>query len=588
VASVELRGLTKRYGSVAVVDAVSLKIEHGLLVCLLGPSGCGKTTTLRLIAGFVEPSEGEIAVGGKVVSSPVRTLPPENRNMSMIFQSYALWPHMTVADNVAYGLTLRKMPRAEIARKVAAILATTRLGPLADRYPGELSGGQQQRVALARALIVEPETLLLDEPLSNLDANLREEMRFEIRRLHEEFRITTVYVTHDQSEAMVTSDRIAVMNQGSIEQVDDPHTLYTKPRTRFVAGFIGRTNFIEGAANGAEIVFDRFRVPKSALENGAALTGKITFSVRPQSMRLSRAPADRGGKGPQVEVKVIERAYLGEYWDYIVMPAEGPADKMDIFLPLQGDAAFWNRRGDENYNIVVRLKRGVSLAQAQADVDVIAAQIDAVVEDIGVDAAKTGMLSSAQIIAAVADRVRHWHLERLVVDPVMVAKSGDRLLREDAVQALIHDLLPLAMVLTPNLPEAEVLLGRPLSTEDEIRQAARDILDLGPRAVVMKGGHRTGDATDILYDGCAFHAFEAERVDTLNTHGTGCTFSAAIAAGLARGDDVVQAVETAKHYVDEAIRRSRPLGTGHGATRVSRGGRRGVHLPVALRFIPVG
>src|SRR5215831_14003721 len=159
VASVELRGLTKRYGSLAVVDTVSLKIEHGLLVCLLGPSGCGKTTTLRLIAGFIEPSEGEIAVGDRVVSSPARTLPPESRNMSMIFQSYALWPHMTVADNVAYGLTLRKLPRA-------------------DSYPGELSGGQQQRVALARALIVEPETLLLDEPLSNLDANLREEMRF--------------------------------------------------------------------------------------------------------------------------------------------------------------------------------------------------------------------------------------------------------------------------------------------------------------------------------------------------------------------------------------------------------------------------
>jgi hydroxymethylpyrimidine/phosphomethylpyrimidine kinase len=196
--------------------------------------------------------------------------------------------------------------------------------------------------------------------------------------------------------------------------------------------------------------------------------------------------------------------------------------------------------------------------------DVIAAQIDAVVEDIGVDAAKTGMLSSAQIIATVADRVRHWRLERLVVDPVMVAKSGDRLLREDAIQALIHDLLPLALVLTPNIPEAEVLLGRAIGTEDEIRQAARDILDLGPRAVVMKGGHRTGDATDILYDGRAFHTFEAERVDTPNTHGTGCTFSAAIAAGLARGEDVLDAVEAAKHYVDEAIRRSRPLGSGHG------------------------
>ena len=216
MASVELRGLTKRYGEVAVVDDVSLTIEHGRLVCLLGPSGCGKTTTLRLIAGFVEPSAGEIRVGDRLVSSPARTLPPERRNMSMIFQSYALWPHMTVAQNVAYGLKLRKADRATMERKLAAILDTTHLRLLADRYPGELSGGQQQRVALARALIVEPETLLLDEPLSNLDANLREEMRFEVRRLHDEYRYTTVYVTHDQSEAMTTADLIAVMNAGKI------------------------------------------------------------------------------------------------------------------------------------------------------------------------------------------------------------------------------------------------------------------------------------------------------------------------------------------------------------------------------------
>src|ERR1700730_11614210 len=202
VASVELRNLTKRYDALAVVDGVSLHVDHGLLVCLLGPSGCGKTTTLRLIAGFVEPSDGEIAVGGRVVSSPRRTLPPEQRNMSMIFQSYALWPHMTVAENVAYGLKLRKNDRDTIARKLKSILTTTHLEHLGDRYPGELSGGQQQRVALARALVVEPQTLLLDEPLSNLDANLREEMRFEVRRLHDEYRYTTVYVTHDQSEAM--------------------------------------------------------------------------------------------------------------------------------------------------------------------------------------------------------------------------------------------------------------------------------------------------------------------------------------------------------------------------------------------------
>ena len=196
--------------------------------------------------------------------------------------------------------------------------------------------------------------------------------------------------------------------------------------------------------------------------------------------------------------------------------------------------------------------------------DIIAAQIDAVLEDIGVDSAKTGMLSSAAIIATVADRLRYWGIEQLVVDPVMVAKSGDRLLREDAVQALVQQLLPLALVLTPNLPEAEVLVGRPLLTDEAIRAAAREILEMGPRAVVMKGGHRTGPARDVLFDGRAFEVFESERFDTPNTHGTGCTFSAAIAAGLAQGRSVRDAVAEAKHFVTEAIRHSSPLGHGHG------------------------
>src|SRR5690348_5330973 len=246
VASVELRSLTKRYGDAAVVDDISLTIAHGNLVCLLGPSGCGKTTTLRLIAGFVEPSAGEIRVGDKLVSSPAQTLPPERRNMSMIFQSYALWPHMTVEENIVYGLKLRKLERAVIGKKLDAILSTTKLAPLAQRYPGELSGGQQQRVALARALIVEPETLLLDEPLSNLDANLREEMRFEVRRLHDAYRYTTVYVTHDQSEAMTTADVICVMNAGKIVQSGSPQDIYDWPHSEFVARFIGMSNVFKG------------------------------------------------------------------------------------------------------------------------------------------------------------------------------------------------------------------------------------------------------------------------------------------------------------------------------------------------------
>jgi len=321
VAAVELRGLTKRYGSLAVVDSVSLKIDHGLMVCLLGPSGCGKTTTLRLIAGFVEPSAGEIAVGGTVVSSPARTLPPENRNMSMIFQSYALWPHMTVTDNVAYGLTLRKMPRVEIAKKVANILATTRLGPLADRYPGELSGGQQQRVALARALIVEPETLLLDEPLSNLDANLREEMRFELRRLHDEYRYTTVYVTHDQSEAMTTADLIAVMNHGKIEQLGSPEEIYDRPRSEFVARFIGAANILKGKA------LDRDHVSVAGVPLrciGAALTSgsDSAISIRQHEVALAAAPP-AGTSDNMLPGTVTRNVFLGNSRDYMVELADG-------------------------------------------------------------------------------------------------------------------------------------------------------------------------------------------------------------------------------------------------------------------------
>jgi iron(III) transport system ATP-binding protein len=320
VASVELRGLTKTYGAIAVVDRVSLKIEHGLLVCLLGPSGCGKTTTLRLIAGFVEPTGGEIVVGERVVSSPARTLPPENRNMSMIFQSYALWPHMTVSDNVAYGLTLRRLPKTEIAKKVAAILATTKLSALADRYPGELSGGQQQRVALARALVVDPETLLLDEPLSNLDANLREEMRFEVRRLHDQYRYTTVYVTHDQSEAMTTADLIAVMNAGRIEQAGSPQEIYDQPRSEFVARFIGASNVVRGRALDAEHV-SIAGIAVRCVGRRLATGEETAISVRQHDIRLSAA-APSPPDGNVVAATVIRNVFLGSSRDYMVELAD--------------------------------------------------------------------------------------------------------------------------------------------------------------------------------------------------------------------------------------------------------------------------
>jgi iron(III) transport system ATP-binding protein len=320
LASVELRSLTKRYGDLAVVDDVSLTIAHGSLVCLLGPSGCGKTTTLRLIAGFVEPSAGEIRVGDQVVSSAARTLPPERRNMSMIFQSYALWPHMTVAQNVAYGLQLRKLDRTAIAQKVGQILATTQLGALADRYPGELSGGQQQRVALARALIVEPQTLLLDEPLSNLDANLREEMRFEVRRLHDEYRYTTVYVTHDQSEAMTTADVIAVMNGGKIEQAGSPEDIYDRPRSEFVARFIGSSNVLKGnAVDGNHIAFGDAVLRCVGDKLAPGTNGAI--AVRQHVVRLwAAAPQAMENVVPGT---VVRQVFLGNSRDYIVAAADG-------------------------------------------------------------------------------------------------------------------------------------------------------------------------------------------------------------------------------------------------------------------------
>jgi iron(III) transport system ATP-binding protein len=320
LASVELRDLTKRFGSLAVVDHVSLRIDHGQLVCLLGPSGCGKTTTLRLIAGFLEPSDGDIHVGERMVSSKARTLPPEQRKMSMIFQSYALWPHMTVAENIVYGLRLRKMDRETIAKKLKAILETTKLEILAQRYPGELSGGQQQRVALARALIVEPETLLLDEPLSNLDANLREEMRFEIRRLHDEYRYTTVYVTHDQSEAMTTADLIAVMNAGKIDQLGTPEEIYERPQSEFVARFIGASNIIKATAHDdAHVTFcgTTLQVVGARLSAGQ----DTAVAIRQHDVQLAtQAPSSSRNV---VKAIVTRQVFLGASRDYMVETPDG-------------------------------------------------------------------------------------------------------------------------------------------------------------------------------------------------------------------------------------------------------------------------
>src|SRR5216683_3317176 len=324
MADVEVRGLSKAYGSTVVVDRVDLSIQHGQLLCLLGPSGCGKTTTLRLLAGFVEPDGGEILVGGRQLSAAGRVVPPERRNMSMIFQSYAVWPHMTVFHNVAYGLKLRRIARAEMDERVHTMLSLVQLDGLAARFPGELSGGQQQRVALARALVVEPQTLLLDEPLSNLDAHLREEMRFEIRRLHETCKTTTIYVTHDQSEAMVIADRIAVMNNGRIEQVGGGEEIYERPRTPFVASFIGRTNLLPGAM-GVEpgTVQCVGTVLRASSDDGptAAPGSPVSISIRPYDIQLNHRT--NGSEMNVLSGQVVRSYYVGGPRDYQIVVGAG-------------------------------------------------------------------------------------------------------------------------------------------------------------------------------------------------------------------------------------------------------------------------
>jgi iron(III) transport system ATP-binding protein len=339
-----VKELTKRYGKVAAIEGLSLEVKPRELVALLGPSGCGKTTTLRVVAGFLRPEAGEIWVGDRCLSSPSAVVPPERRRMAMIFQSYALWPHMTVAQNVAYGLRFKKeVSRAERERRVREILKVVHLEGFESRYPGELSGGQQQRVAVARALVVEPEILLLDEPLSNLDANLREEMRFEIRRLHEAFGITTLYVTHDQAEAMVISDRIAVLYRGRVVQIGTAHQLFEQPRTRFVADFIGKTNLIDGVAAAPDRVARgglSLRVASASLKPGAG----VTVSIRPHEITLASASSPRtDGEGVNVLRGTVQRtSYLGDAIDYQVQ-----VDGSDVVVRAAGPPPAAVRAGQE-------------------------------------------------------------------------------------------------------------------------------------------------------------------------------------------------------------------------------------------------
>ena len=339
MATVSLDGLTKRFTGMAAVENLCLDIENGEFVSLLGPSGCGKTTTLRLVAGFLEPDAGEIRVNGRVVSGVSVLVPPERRNMSMIFQSYAVWPHMTVFQNVAYGLKFKKLSGREIEEKTARLLRVVHLETLQERYPAELSGGQQQRVALARALVVEPQILLLDEPLSNLDANLREEMRFEIRRLHEEFAITTIYVTHDQGEAMVASDRIVVMNKGKIIQVGAPEEIFDRPKSRFVAEFIGKTNILAGRAEAGHKVVLGEGLRLQVAQADGAVGGDTFVCVRPHNLVLTSSESEAHAlteRGYNLFTGIVQRRiYFGDAIDYLIDLAPHPFNLRALAPPSQ-------------------------------------------------------------------------------------------------------------------------------------------------------------------------------------------------------------------------------------------------------------
>mgnify|MGYP000007313385 FL=1 len=314
MASVQLAEVTKRFGSVAAVWRLTLEVRDGELLTLLGPSGCGKTTTLKLVAGFLAPEEGRIRFGGRDVT----TLPPEHRNVGIVFQNYALFPHMTVAQNVAFGLEVRGRPASEVRARVGEILERVQLQGLEHRYPHQLSGGQQQRVALARALVINPQVLLLDEPLANLDAKLREEVRFYIRHLQRELGITTIYVTHDQAEAMVLADRIALLRDGVLQQVAPPEEIYRRPRSRWVADFVGLCNFLPGQVLGREDGSLVVETPVGVLRcAGAADAGRVVVCVRPESLRQ-----DAGGTN-RIAGVVRERTFLGNLLDLRVSCPRG-------------------------------------------------------------------------------------------------------------------------------------------------------------------------------------------------------------------------------------------------------------------------
>ena len=310
MSSVTIKDVTKAFGDVVVLQNFNETFADKEFITLLGPSGCGKTTMLRMIAGFEKPTSGEIYIGDRLVSSQKEFVPPERRDIGMVFQSYAVWPHMTVFDNVAYPLRIARVPKAEMKERVEKVLDIVHLTQYAKRIPSQLSGGQQQRVALARALVAEPKLLLLDEPLSNLDAKLRESMRFEIKEIQRKLGITVVYVTHDQIEAMTMSDRIIVINRGIIQQVGTPQEIYRRPANQFVTDFVGKVDFIKG-----QVLDGRIKLGSSGqtLPYSGPYTGDVVVAIRPENVTISNSSTDGA-----LSAKLVNKYYLGDTADFRV------------------------------------------------------------------------------------------------------------------------------------------------------------------------------------------------------------------------------------------------------------------------------
>jgi len=326
MAHIEIEKLTKSYDGVRAISEVGIAVAEKEFVTLLGPSGCGKTTTLRLLAGFLAPDSGKITVAGEVLSSPDRVVPPERRRMGMVFQNYAVWPHMTVRENIAFGLRYTDFDRRGHTARIERVVAAVGLEGLENRHPGQLSGGQQQRVALARSLVVEPSILLLDEPLSNLDAKLRERMRFELKALQRRTGITFIYVTHDQSEAMVLSDRIAVFHRGAVQQVGTPREIYERPANMFVADFMGLVNKVSGTVlgrNGRTAVIGLGENRITALAPSGRVGPIAAVAIRPEAFSFATESASAHDGENRLKGTVVEATFLGNIIDYMMDVGDG-------------------------------------------------------------------------------------------------------------------------------------------------------------------------------------------------------------------------------------------------------------------------